>query len=116
LPGLLKFFERWLAFDADTDGLPEWQHEIQTGYVYWPSFGGVQPWAENTDIEFIETPDLLAYLLSEAMSLQAIAGHLQDSQRGQQVGQHIQAAICARNVEWRTLRLPRPRYPHDRSA
>ncbi|HLV36455.1 MAG TPA: GH116 family glycosyl hydrolase, partial [Spirillospora sp.] len=89
-PGLRQFFERWLAFDVDGDGLPEWQHELQTGYGYWPTFGGVQPWAENTDIRTIETPGLLAYLLSEAVSLQAIAHYLRDAEGESQVGQHIQ--------------------------
>lgn len=99
-PDLLKFFERWLAFDADADGLPEWQHEIQTGYVYWPSFGGVQPWAENTDIEFVETPDLLAFLLSEAVSLQAIASHTGNKAQEQQIAQHIQTLQAALENLW----------------
>lgn len=100
LPGLIKFFERWLKFDVDGDGLPEWQHEIQTGYVYWPSFGGVQPWAENTDIEMVETPDLLAYLVSEAVSLQAIAGHLGESVQEQQIAQQAQKLQAALESLW----------------
>jgi hypothetical protein len=99
-PGLLKFFEHWLARDADSDGLPEWQHELQTGYVYWPTFGGLQPWAENTDIQFVESPDLLAYLLSEAVSLHAMAYYLHDSAREQQLSAQIETLRAALENLW----------------
>lgn len=74
-PGLLRFFERWFApdMDADGDGIPEWQSENQTGYVFFPSFAAGQAWGQNIDIGTVETPDLLAYLISEAMSLRAMA-------------------------------------------
>lgn len=76
--GLQKFFERWFAADMDTDGdgIPSWQAENQTGYVFFPTFAVGQAWGQNVDIRTVETPDLLAYLLSEAISLRAIAEHL----------------------------------------
>ncbi|MFN8450328.1 MAG: hypothetical protein U0521_17510 [Anaerolineae bacterium] len=72
-PGLLRFFERWLACDSDGDGFPEWQSEGQTGYPFMPSFALGLPWGQNAEIRYFETPDLLAYLLSEAISLREIA-------------------------------------------
>ncbi|MFN8452697.1 MAG: hypothetical protein U0521_29845, partial [Anaerolineae bacterium] len=72
-PGLLRFFERWLACDSDGDGFPEWQSEAQTGYPFMPSFALGLPWGQNAEIRYFETPDLLAYLLSEAISLREIA-------------------------------------------
>jgi hypothetical protein len=80
MPGLLDFFNRWCELDLDADGdvLPEWQNERQTGYVFWPTFGTGQPWAQNTHIGHVETPDLGAYLISEALSLQKMAAVLDD--------------------------------------
>jgi hypothetical protein len=75
-PGLLRFFERWRACDVDKDGFPEWQSEAQTGYAFFPSFALRLPWGQNTEIKYFETPDLLAYLLSEATSLREIAYYL----------------------------------------
>jgi hypothetical protein len=74
-PGLFKFFERWFQpdLDYDQDGLPEWQSERQTGYMYMPTFGTSQSWAQNADIRAVETPDMAAYLLSEAISLRTMA-------------------------------------------
>lgn len=99
-PGLVKFFQRWLAADADQDGLPEWQHELQTGHVYWPTFGGVQPWADNTAIHTVESPDLLAYLLSEAVSLRAIAHYLHDDTHEQVFDQHSATLKAALEQLW----------------
>lgn len=75
-PGLLRFFERWLACDTDGDGFPEWQTEAQTGYAFMPTFALGLPWGQNADIRYVEPPDLLAYLLSEAISLREIAYYL----------------------------------------
>ncbi len=73
-PGLMRFFNRWSESDLDIDGdmLPEWQDERQMGYMFWPTFGAGQPWAQNADIRQVESPDIVAYLLSEAKSLKKI--------------------------------------------
>lgn len=97
-PPLLKFFERWLL--RDDDDVPQWQHVVQTGYVHWPTFGIGQAWADNTDISTVETPDLLAYLLSEAMSLQAIAYYLHDTANEQALAQHIERLQTALAQLW----------------
>ncbi|HYO87249.1 MAG TPA: hypothetical protein VER79_01305, partial [Candidatus Limnocylindrales bacterium] len=79
-PGLLRFLRRWRAadLDADGDGLPEWQSDVQTGYPFFPTFGRGFPWAQDADIRTAETPDLIAYMLSEALSLREIAYYLRE--------------------------------------
>jgi hypothetical protein len=81
-PGLLRFLRRWQAddLDADGDGAPEWQADVQTGYPYFPTFGRGYPWAQNADIRTAETPSLIAFLLSEALSLREIAWYLRESE------------------------------------
>jgi len=90
-PGLLKFFERWFKpdLDADNDGLPEWQSENQTGYMFTPTFATWQGWGQGADIRLVETPDLAAYLLSEAKSLKEIAYYLRDSAAQGQLEERI---------------------------
>lgn len=73
LPGLSAFFGRWLDADVDGDGAPEWQSERQTGYIAFPTFGRRLARAQGADIRQMETPDLLAYLISEADALASIA-------------------------------------------
>ena len=53
--------------------MPEWQSERQLGYVAFPTFGLGQYWAQGADIAQMESPDLLAYLISEADALCQIA-------------------------------------------
>ena len=78
LPGLLAFFDAWLRADADNDGLPEWQSERQLGYIALPTFGARMAWAQGADIRQMETPDLLAYLISEADALMRLAERIGD--------------------------------------
>ena len=78
--GLRAFFESWFTAerDADGDGAPEWQSERQMGYIAFPTFGG-QAWAQGAAIRQIESPDLLAYLISEAEALHEMARLLGES-------------------------------------
>jgi hypothetical protein len=80
-PRLRLFFNRWFHRDVDQDGdgVPEWQSEAQTGFVFTPTFASWQAWGGGTDIRCVESPDLAAYLLSEAYSLREMAYFLRDS-------------------------------------
>ena len=89
LPALAGFFGSWLAADADQDGAPEWQSERQTGYVAFPSFGRGQPWAQGADISQAETPDLLAYLISEADAISQIAALAGDEAAAEVMKEHL---------------------------
>lgn len=77
---LLHFLNRWSSqdFDNDLDIMPEYQDERQTGYVFWPTFGRGQSWAQNANIRQFETPDMAAYMLSEITSLSSMGRALQD--------------------------------------
>lgn len=67
--GLKLFFEYWLTQDVDEDGIPEWLDQRQTHYAAFPTFGMGRDWTQGANIKYIETPDLIAYLLSEAQAL-----------------------------------------------
>ncbi len=77
-PKLSVFFKRWFNHDLDKDGdgVPEWNSERQMGYVAFPTFAMGQAWGQGANIRQMETPDLLAYLISEAEALQDIAAVL----------------------------------------
>ncbi|MCY3779629.1 MAG: hypothetical protein OXG78_04910 [Chloroflexi bacterium] len=89
LPALAGFFGSWLAADADKDGVPEWQSERQTGYIAFPTFGRGQAWAQGADIHQMETPDLLAYLISEADAIRQIAALVGDEATAEVMEEHL---------------------------
>jgi hypothetical protein len=74
-PGLRRFFARWLApdLDADGDGAPEWQSTAQMGMMTRLALASIRVNARR-----VETPGLLAHLLSEALSLRELAHFLRD--------------------------------------
>ena len=80
-PKLSAFIERWFQddMDADGDGVPEWRSERQMGYVAFPTFGLGQGWAQGANLRQMETPDLLAYLISEVDALCEMAQLLGDA-------------------------------------
>ncbi|MDX2077483.1 MAG: hypothetical protein SFZ02_13725, partial [bacterium] len=72
-PKLLRFYQRWMENDKDQDSMPEWEHERQMGYVFFPTFGNNQAWAQNVDINITESPDMAAYIISETIYLSYIS-------------------------------------------
>lgn len=78
-PKLKAFYQRWFENDVDSDGIPEWDSERQTGYVAFPTFAMGQAWGQGANISQMETPDLLAYLISEAGALHDIAETLKEN-------------------------------------
>ncbi len=101
-PGLLRFLRRWRAddLDADGDGLPEWQSDLQTGYPFFPTFGRGFPWAQNADIRTAETPSLIAYLLSEALSLREIAYYLREAEAEAECADYAAALTESLETLW----------------
>ncbi|MCX6066783.1 MAG: hypothetical protein NT121_13665 [Chloroflexi bacterium] len=70
-PSLLTFFWAWFSptRDHDRNGLPEWQHQIQTGFEENPLFDGWHIWAQGVDITTVQSPTLSAALYREAQCL-----------------------------------------------
>lgn len=77
-PGLKRFFEAWLSpgHDSDRDGLPQWDHLLQTGFEDNPLFDVWHPWSQGMDISLVNTPELAALLYREALSLAKMAAAL----------------------------------------
>ncbi|MEO0564377.1 MAG: hypothetical protein AAF125_19895, partial [Chloroflexota bacterium] len=67
---------RWFRedVDLDADGVPEWQDVTQTGYAGWPLYV-----RDGVSIEMVESPDMVAYLLSEAYHLTQMASLVGDA-------------------------------------
>ncbi|MFN8412807.1 MAG: hypothetical protein U0Z26_10500 [Anaerolineales bacterium] len=77
-PKLLKFFWSWFssAHDRNRDGVPEWDHILQTGFDDNPIFDVWHPWSQGLDISLVHSPSLEAMLFREAQSISKIAKQL----------------------------------------
>jgi hypothetical protein len=77
-PKLSAFFWNWLSpqHDSDRDGLPSWEHVMQTGFDDNPLFDVWHPWSLGADISVIHDPALDAMLYNEAQCLIQIAKRL----------------------------------------
>ncbi|MDD2921593.1 MAG: hypothetical protein PHQ36_04835 [Anaerolineales bacterium] len=77
-PKLVKFFWSWFspAHDRNRDGLPEWNHILQTGFDDNPIFDVWHPWSQGLDISLVHNPSLEAMLYREAKSIVNIAQRL----------------------------------------
>ncbi len=77
-PKLLAFFWDWLSLqhDSDRDGLPAWDHVLQTGFEDNPLFDVWHPWSQGADISIMHDPALEAMLYNEAQSLIQMAKRL----------------------------------------
>lgn len=99
---LWHFFNYWFADDNDhdQDGIPEWRDERQMGYVAFPTFAAWQRWSQSADVRYVETPDLTAYLLSEALCLQSIAKTIGEKTALKDLAAHIDRLKSALNDLW----------------
>jgi len=77
-PKLIKFFWAWFSpmHDRNRDGVPEWDHMLQTGFDDNPIFDVWNPWSQGLDISLVHSPSLEAMLYREAKSLVMIAKKL----------------------------------------
>ena len=77
-PGLIRFLQYWFGDrpDKDGDGMPEWQNLIQTGLENHPLLDHWFPESVGVDIEYVESPALLSFLLRECRSVIAIGKEL----------------------------------------
>jgi hypothetical protein len=74
-PGLLKFVQAWFLpeHDRDQDGIPEWDHPMQSGSEDHPIFSHWHDWAQGVDIEYTESPALGGFLFQECIALMRMA-------------------------------------------
>ena len=72
---LLKFFHTWFssAHDRDQDGIPEWDHPIQSAMEDHPIYSRWHDWAQGVEISAAESPALCSFLHQECMALIEIA-------------------------------------------
>ena len=77
-PKLIKFFWAWFSpeHDRNRDGVPEWDHILQTGFEDNPLFDVWHPWSQGLDISLVHSPSLEALLYREAKSIVKIAKKL----------------------------------------
>jgi hypothetical protein len=77
-PKLASFFWSWFSpgRDQDGNGLPEWQHPLQTGFEENPLFDGWHAWAIGVNIKTVQSPALSAALYREAQILVRMARSL----------------------------------------
>ncbi|MBL7161204.1 MAG: hypothetical protein ISS57_01255 [Anaerolineales bacterium] len=74
-PNLLKAVQAWFdsAQDRDGDGIPEWNHLMQSGLDEHPIFSPWQEWSQGADISQSESPALCALLYNEIQTLVKMA-------------------------------------------
>jgi hypothetical protein len=77
-PKLIKFFWSWFAgiHDRNRDGIPEWDHILQTGFEDNPLFDVWNPWSQGLDVSYVHSPGLEAMLYKEAQTLAKIANKI----------------------------------------
>ncbi len=77
-PKLVKFFWSWFSpeHDRNRDGVPEWDHLLQTGFEDNPVFDVWHDWSQGLNVSFVHHPALEAMLYREAESIVAMARRL----------------------------------------
>jgi hypothetical protein len=98
-PRLAAFFWRWFSAeqDRDRDGIPEWDHVLQTGFEDHPIFDVWHPWSQGVSPWALYNPELESLLYREAASLILMAERLD---QGSMLGPlHAQAATLRSSVE-----------------
>ncbi len=97
-PRLLALFENWCsaAHASAGDGLPVWEHVLQTGLDENPLFDVWHTWSQGLPISTLHNPELEALLHREAASLILMAEKLGREAEVHSVHQH--AAILRDSV------------------
>ena len=98
-PHLSAFFWSWFSpdHDRDRDGIPEWNHILQTGFDDNPLFDVWHPWSQGIDISIIHDPALEAMLYREAACLILMAEKLERTSELTLL--HQQAAALRSSIE-----------------
>jgi hypothetical protein len=72
---LLSFTQLWLSpdHDRDGDGVPEWDHSMQSGMEDHPVYSPWHAWSQGVDITAAESPALSAFLYRDLTTLARMA-------------------------------------------
>jgi hypothetical protein len=97
-PKLWRFVQAWFSADQDRDGdgIPEWDHPIQTGLDDHPVFSHWHAWSQGVEITTAESPALCALLLRECESLMEMAevlNHPEPISALRTLSDHLRTAI-----------------------
>jgi len=98
-PQLQKFFWSWFSpeYDEDRDGLPQWEHVLQTGFEDNPLFDAWHEWSLGVNISQVHSPALEALLYNEAACLIKMAEQLEIHESLSLL--HEQAATLRKSIE-----------------
>jgi hypothetical protein len=99
-PPLLRFLQCWFQseHDRDEDGLPEWDHPMQSGLEDSPLFSRWYEGAQGVDISTAEGPSLCAFLHQECLALERMADcahHPEEIPALQEIRARLEAAIAS---------------------
>jgi hypothetical protein len=99
---LVAFIQAWFSpqHDRDGDGIPEWDHVLQTGFDDHPFFANWGNWSQGIDISTVESPLLCAYLYRECMILDDIAKILEQPEPLQELHAHAEDLKAAVDASW----------------
>jgi hypothetical protein len=116
-PKLLAFFHAWFApaRDQDNDGVPEWEHVLQTGFDENPLFDVWYPWSQSLNIQTLFNPELEALLFREASALIYMADKLGRQQELADLRQHASRLAASIDASWNE-RLRRYSYRDRRTG
>lgn len=83
--GLMEFNQAWFTpqHDRDGDGIPEWDHPMQSGSEDHPIYSRWHEWSEGVEINTAESPALCAFLYQECEALRRIAGQIGKVEQGE---------------------------------
>jgi hypothetical protein len=99
---LLNFIQVWFSrdHDRDEDGVPEWDHPMQTGFEEHPLFSRWHSWAQGVDISSAESPSLCAFLYCECQSLIHIANILDRGETVSALASFAEHMLSAVEMGW----------------
>lgn len=101
-PKLRAFVDNWFspAHDPDGDGLPDWEHVLQTGLDENPLFDVWHSWSQGLPISALSNPELAALLYREASSLMLIAGKLGRDQEMEDLRKRLEGLSAYVRASW----------------
>jgi hypothetical protein len=101
-PLLLNSLLAWFLpqHDRDGDGIPEWDHAMQTGFEDHPLFAHWHTWTQGIDITTAESPSLCAFLYRECQALIRIAQLLDRSEPLLALQAHADNLKAAVEASW----------------